>query len=193
LSASAREAQKLYAKNRVLNQALLDADEIPEPTEDELKKEFGEDTWELMSDVEKYSVKEAIVSKRWREKISDAKKQGMKIEKWNQAVDEFVEDPKNLIDHPELEGKTDSFKAFAAQEDNNNVPFKILVSSFLYEESKKKTTHKGSMFLTGSGGPNDKPTPKSNKMGTDEARQLRLTNYTLWKEKLSAGMIEDDF
>ena len=51
-SASARENQKILAKNRVLNQAIVEAEEIPEPTEDELKTKYG-DNWEVMTDVEK--------------------------------------------------------------------------------------------------------------------------------------------
>ena len=81
LSASARENQKIYAKNRVINKALVDADEMPEPTEEELEKEFPE--WYVMSDTEKALAKETVISRNWRKTISQAKEQATKIEKWN--------------------------------------------------------------------------------------------------------------
>jgi len=154
LSASARENQKIYAKNRVINKALADAEEAPEPTEDDLSKEFKD--WDVMSDFEKTLAKETVVSRNWRETIAQAKEQATKIEKWNDSVVEYAEDPKTVIDNPELEGKVTTFKEFAQTEENNSVPFKILVSAFLHEQSKVTTPKKGKMFPSGSGGPNER-------------------------------------
>lgn len=190
LSASAREAQRLYAKNRVITKALVDADEAPEPTEEELATEFKD--WEVMSDVERGLAKETVISRNWRKTIYQAKEQATKIEKWNESVDQYVEDPQTLIDNPDLEGKTDDFKVFATKEENNSVPMKVLVGAFLHERSSKPK-NKGAMFETGSGGPNEKPTPKSNKISVEEARQLRETNYNKYKELLMKDMIEMDF
>src|SRR3990167_5713265 len=74
LSASARENQKIYAKNRVINKALTEADEIPEPTEEDLVKEFSD--WDVMSDTEKMLAKETVISRNWRKVIANAKDQG---------------------------------------------------------------------------------------------------------------------
>lgn len=187
-AASARENQKIYAKNRVINKALVDADEIPEPTEEELVKEFPE--WDVMSDTEKTLAKETVISRSWRQAISKAKEQATKIEKWTESVETFIDDPATLTDNPELEGKTNEFKVFATEESNNSVPFKILVSAFLHEHSKNKVQHKGKMFENGSGGPNEKPTPKSDKISLEESRRLRETDYTKWKEYNDAGKID---
>ncbi len=187
-SASARENQKIYAKNRVINKALVEADEIPEPTEEELTREFPD--WDVMSETEKVFAKETVISRSWRQKISEAKEQASKIEKWNEAVDTFVEDPKTLVDNQELEGKTEEFRTFATEETNNSVPFNILVAAFLHEQSKGKQSHKGKMFENGSGGPNEKPTLKSDKITLEEARTLRETDYTKYREMLMAGKIE---
>jgi hypothetical protein len=188
LSASARENQKIYAKNRVINQALTDAEDIPEPTTEEMTKEFTD--WDLMSDTEKTFAKETVISRRWRGVISEAKNQATKIEKWNDSVDEFTDDPQTLIENPALEGRSDEFKKFAQEETNNSVPFKILVSAFLHENSSGKTSNKGSMFDQGSGGPNTKPVVKSDKLTIEEGRALRETNYDEWARKLKAGKID---
>lgn len=189
-SASARENQKIYAKNRVINQALVQADDIPDPTDEELTREYPD--WELMSDVEKTLAKETVISRNWRKVISEAKEQATKIEKWNESVDTFVEDPKTLVDNPDLEGKTEEFKTFATDEANNSVPFKILISAFLHDHSAGKQPNKGRMFERGSGGPNDKPIPKSDKITLEEARKIRETDYSKYKELLMSGKIESD-
>lgn len=190
LSASARENQKIYAKNRVINKALVEAEDIPEPTEEELSKEFTD--WEVMSEVEKTFAKETVISRNWRKTISQAKEQATKIEKWNESVETFVDDPKTLIDNPELEGKTDEFKEFATQESNNSVPLNVLVPAFLHNHSSSKQPNKGRQFERGTGGPNDKPKLKDGKITLEEGRRLRETDYNKWKEMLTAGRIESD-
>jgi len=189
-SASSRENQRISAKNRVINQALIQADDIPEPTEEELTKEYPD--WDVMSEVEKSLAKETVISRNWRKVISEAKNQATKIEKWNESVDTFVDDPSTLIDNPSLEGKIEEFKEFATIEENNSVPFKILVSAFLHDQTTKKPNNKGRMFERGSGGPNEKPTLKKDTITLDEARKLRVTDYNKWKEYNQAGKIEMD-
>ena len=187
-SASARENQRIYSKNRVMNQALEEANEIPEPTDDEMKSEFND--WELMGETEKMLAKETVISRKWRGRISQAKEQAAKIEKWNESVNQFVEDPKVLSDNPDLEGKTEEFVEFATLDTNISVPFYFLVAAFLHEQSKERVSHKGKMFETGSGGPNDRPTPASDKISLEDARRLRETDYAKYKELLSAGKID---
>ena len=189
-SASSRENQRISAKNRVINKALADAEDVPEPTEDELVAEFRD--WDIMSDTEKMLAKETVVSRNWRKVISQAKEQATKIEKWNESVEEFIEDPKVLNANPDLEGKTDEFKEFATTEENNNVPFNILVAAFLHENGKNKKSNKGKMFERALGGLNDKPKPKDGKISLDESRKLRETNYEKWKEYNQKGMIDFD-
>ncbi len=187
-SESSRENQKINAKNRVINKALADAEDVADPTQEELETVYPD--WELMSDVEKHFAKETEISKRWRSTISQAKEQASKIEKWNESVEEFVGDPKILNDNPELEGKTDEFREFATEEANNNVPFNILVGAFLHQHSTNKVSNKGRMFERAGGGPNDKPQIKKGTITLEEARQLRETNYSKYKEFLAAGKIE---
>jgi len=191
LSASARENQKIYAKNRVITKALVDADDVQDPTEDELKAEYDE--WDVMSNTERKFAKDAIINRKWRETIRQAKDQATKIEKWNDSVEAYISDPKTLSDNPELEGKEESFVAFATTEENNSVPFKLLVSAFLHDHQGKTINNKGSMFETGTGGPNVKPIPVSNKLSLDESRKLRETDYNKWKEYVKENRIETEF
>src|SRR3990172_6269971 len=139
-SESSKENQKIYAKNRVINKALADAEDVPEPTEEELQVEFAD--WDVMSDTERVFAKETVISRNWRKTIAQAKEQATRIEKWNESVEDFVSDPVTLTDNPELEGKTEEFKAFATEEANNSVPFKLLVSAFLHDHTTNKPNNK---------------------------------------------------
>jgi len=169
---------------------LADAEDIPEPTEKELEEEYGKDDYELMSDTEKKFAKEAMISQRWRAAIKKAKDQSKKISKWNEKIGEFINDPQTLIDNPKLEGQTNKFIKFATADENNSVPIKILVSAFLHENSSGKKVNKGSQFQKGTGGPNTKPIPKSNKISLEDAKILKKTDYDEYKKHLKAGNID---
>ncbi len=190
LSASARENQRIYAKNRKLDQAIDEANELPEPTDEELAQVYED--WDLMTSTEKIFAKETLINKRFRERLSKGREEARKIEKWAEQVNEFVDDPQTFIDAPQLEGKQDAFKEFANQETNNAVPFKILVSAFLHEQSQiVKPKNKGKMFEVGNGGPNTPPKPKSDKIGIEESHKLMKTNYNKYVELLKAGKIDN--
>lgn len=185
---SAREAQILASKNKKINEILEQASQLPEPTEDDLKGQYKD--WDVMSEFERTMAKEAFVSKRYREFISEGTKEFKDIDAWNGKVDQFVDDPQVLIDHPELEGKIDDFKLFAMKPTRRGVDFSDLISSFLYEASKETKKNKGAMFETGTAGPSEKFKPKSDKIGLDQARMLRETNYNLWRKMVKEGKID---
>ncbi len=189
LSASAREAQKLHAARRVVNQAIAEASETPEPTEEELTQEYPD--WEVMSDTERKLAKESLIGKRFREKVAEGQKQAEKIEKWEKSVDEFADDPQTLIDNPSLEGKGEDFKEFAKIEENNNIPFKILVSAFLHDHQNNQKKNKGQMFERGLGGSNERPTPKTDVItDAEEVKRLRETDHEKYKKLLMEGKIQ---
>ena len=188
-SEEAKQNQKIYAKNRKLNQAIDEANEIIEPTEEELQAEYAD--WDLLDETTKKIAKESFISNKRFALISEARVEGKKIEKWDEDVNKFIDDPQTFIDHPELEGKADDFKVFANQESNNSIPFKVLVNSFLYEQSKiAKPKSKGAMFPDGSGGPNDNPKPKGDITSIEEMEHLRNTNWKKYREILASGKYE---
>jgi len=185
---SSTEALKIRAKARRLNKAIGDAEEVPDPTEEELKDEFRD--WDVMSNTEQRLAKEAVISKRYRQRISEARVEAKKIDKWSDDVEKFVEDPKTFVTYSELEGKQDEFKVFANEEENNSVPFKILVGAFLHEGSKGVKKKKGKMFEQGTGGPSTPHKSKGNKISMADARLLMKNDYKKYKKLLVAGKID---
>jgi len=189
-SESSREAQKVVAKNRKLVQAIDEAGEVEEPTEDELKVEYPD--WELLDDTTKKVAKDNLTNTRRFALISQARVEAKKIEKWDEDVVKFLDDPQSFIDYPDIESLKDDFRLFANKETHHNVPFDVLAKSFLYEQSKTaKPKSKGSMFPTGSGGPNDKGAKKDGKISVAESEVLRKTNYEKYKRYLKEGKVDN--
>jgi len=184
---STREAQVLHAKNKQLVNAVDEASLI-EVTEEDLQREYQD--WDLMTDTEKRLAKESLLSSRRFNIIRDEQLKFKDVEAWNEKVNVFTDDPKTLVDHPQLEGKIEDFKLFASKPTRRGVDFEDLIPAFLYNESKNKVApKKGQMFEQGTGG-NSKPKPKGDKISTEEGRLLMNTDYNKFKELLKAGKIE---
>jgi hypothetical protein len=187
-SESSREAQKIHAKNRKINEGVAKAGEINDVSDEELQAEYSD--WDVMSETERKLAKKNLINDKRFAIIQQTTEEAKKIEKWGDDVDKFVDDPKTLIDNPELEGKQKEFTVFANEQSNHAVPFKILVGAFLHDMESKKKINKGKMFETGSGGPNTKQKPISDKISVDEAAKLMKSDYKKYKELLLAGKIE---
>lgn len=190
-SESTREAQVLHAKNKKVNEAIDRAVALPEPTEEELKAEYA--NWDELDEFAQKMARDVVSSKKKMEVLAEATKEFKDIDAWNEKVDKFVDDPKVLVKHPELDGKEEEFKVFATKATRRGVDFEDLVSAFAYDISKQtKPKQKGQMFETGSGGPNEKPKPHDDTISPEEGRKLRTTDYKKWKEMLTAGKIRNE-
>lgn len=186
--ASTREAQILASHNRKMTEVIEKADQIPDATPEELKAQFPD--WELMDPVQQVLIKDSIKNKKIFSMLGQVTKESRDIEAWNNKVDEFINDPKTLIAHPDLEGKQDDLKVFATKPSRRNVDFADIVSSFLYDAAKAKTKNKGAMFQSPTAGPSTPVKPKTDKITMAEAMALKQTNFNKYKEFLVAGKID---
>lgn len=188
-----REALILNARDKKMKEALASANEMPEPTEDELKTEalLKGFTYDEMTPIERGLFKTAVHSDRRLARVTEVAKDGQDIDEWNTKVDEYADNPEVTVKYPKLEGKQDEFKLFASKPTRRGIEFETLVSAFLYEETAKKPViTKGPMFETPTGGGSDRPAPKKdNKISVEDSITLRQTNYKEWKKQLEAGNI----
>ena len=186
---SSREAHILYSKTKKITEVIEKASDVPEPTEEELRTEYPE--WDVMSDFEQKLAKKNMINDRKFDAIGEATKEFKDMETWGKKIDEFLADPETLSKNPALEGKEDLFKVFVSKETRRGVDFPDLVSAFLYSEDQKpKVQNKGKMFEVGTGGRNEKPKPKTDKINAEESRRLRITDYKKYLSYLKAGKIE---
>lgn len=187
---STSEAQILYSKNKKITDAIAKAGEVPEPTEEELVQEYGDD-WDTMSAFEQRIAKENLTTKRKLAAITEATKEFKELDAWNGKVDAFLTDPKTIANHPELDGREDEFKLFATKPTRVGVNFSDLTASFLYSTQGKPAKKKGSMFEVGAAGAKDKPAMHTDKISVEESRILRTTDYKKYIQLVREGKIDN--
>lgn len=187
---SAKEGQELAKDKEKIDQAFLEARNLSDPNEEELKKEYAD--WDLMSDTEKRLAKDNLTFRRRFEIADKADQERKAITDWFNKVDEYIDNPKTLINNPDLEGKQERFKEFAKDKNRQNIPLATLAESFLYQESKSKVKHVGKMFETGKGGEKKISNPNDGKISIEESSRLRDSNYPEYVRLLKAGKIRAD-
>ena len=183
---SQREAKVLHSKLKGFEKA----SEIKNPTDEDMTKEYSD--WEDMTDFEKKIAKNDWKNERRNEAIDQVIIESKDVDSWNNKVDEYIEDPANLVKNPRLEGKLEEFQIFASKPSRRNVDFGDLVSAFLFNlDETKPAKKKGKMFETGTGGPSKK-SKRSDKISVDQASVLKQTNYAKYKRLLIAGKISTE-
>lgn len=187
---STRESMILINKQKRLNEAVDEANSLPEPTDNELIQEARMQgfNYEDLSDFEKLMFKGKIHNDRKFGKISEATQMSRDLDAWNKKVDEFVGDPKTMIAYPQLEGKEEEFKAYTVKTGRRGVDFDVLVPAFIQMMQTTKPKHTGKMFETGTSTVT-KTKPAPDKISIAEAEKIRKTNYAKYKELLLSGKI----
>jgi hypothetical protein len=184
---SSAEALLIRSKTKKLTEVIEKAGDVPAPTEEEMMAEYPE--WDVMSDFEKKLAIKNTTNDRRFEAISEATKEFKSIDTWNKKIDDYLADSEVLANHQELEGKEEEFKVFASKPSRRGADFEDLVSAFLYTRPEP-VKHTGKMFEVGSGGINEKPKPKSNKISVADSMILRKTDYKKYLSYLKKGLIE---
>ena len=192
-SASAAEAIILNARNKKYDEAVAMAEQIKEPEDDVMVAEYGKTEWDEMTDAQKKLAKKAWVSDVKMQIVVNASKEGKAVTDWIVKVNTFLEDPKTLNKHPQLEGKQADFKSFSLKESRRGLDFETLVLAFIGEQSTKvPDKKKGEMFPKGGSGKHGKPAPKDDMLTAAQGRLLMKTDYKAYKAKLIAGKIKNE-
>lgn len=187
---SAREAQLLTDNKSKIIQTLDNVDQLPEPTEDELRAAYP--NYDMMTDVEKEIVKDNVKVKRQfnavKEVVKTDTKNAEERKAWIEKVDEFISDEITVIRYPELAGRERKFRVYAQDASKQGIPMEIVVKNFLYDYSKLNPAKKGSMF---NGNSNGQPINKNDgKITAEQARQLRLTDNRKYQQLVREGKID---
>jgi len=186
-SESSREAQRIATENKKINEVIDQSSQIPEPTEEEMVKEWPE--WENMEDYSRKLAIQATKARRFQENLAKARGEGKKLEQWNERVDKLLDDPQTLIQYPELEGRVEELRIYATAAPNTK--FDVLIPGFLYNAKKAQVKNKGQMMPKGTAGSSH--TGKTdNKLSLEEGRKIRETDYNKWKQLVKDGKIKTD-
>jgi len=192
---SSREAHKLKQREGKMNAAMDEADNLPEPTEEEMKGKYGDD-WDVMDSFQKQVAIDSYQANRKLDILARARRETKQIDDWSGKVDRFVDNPKTLNNYPGLEGKIDDFKQYASNPKEMNGDMDTIVKAFLFESETKKidrnAKNKGKqMFPTGKSGGQTKPQRSDGMLSVEEGAVLMRTDYKKFRELLAQGKIRN--
>jgi hypothetical protein len=183
---SGQEAMVLNSKNKKILETIEEANNIPEPTIEELKEyatkmgaEYDElDTFSqnMLKKTFKSEKKDALLTNL----VADEK--NMKI--WQDKVEEFAADETTLQDYPSLAGHEEDFVKYCSKKTHINADFNLLVAGFLFklpEENKNRN-----LLLPRGGGSKNGPA-KPVELNQDDARVMRQKNPKKYLEMVQAG------
>jgi hypothetical protein len=187
--ASTQEALALHFKNEKLQNTIEEAQNIPEPTEEEVRayaESKGED-YEMLSDLTKAVIKDNLHNKKKFEKIDIANQESKDIVAWVGKVDHFIDSADTVNKYPDIIDNAEDFKAFAIKPSRRGMDLDDVATSFLYgktlEQPKK---NKGSILLPTGGVAEVKPEGITD----DQAKAIRVNNPKEYKRLIKAGKIK---
>lgn len=189
-SESSKEALTQYFKNKKLTETIEEANNIPDPTEEELVA-YARSTGSDYDDLDEFTkgvLKETLLNKRRFEKINDIVKESKEIDAWADKVEAYANSPETIANNPLIEENAEEFKKFCMKAQRRGMDLEDLSASFLYglANSPVKKKKKGSMLLDGGGGIQQKP-----KGLTDEdAKNIRVNNPKEYRRLIKEGKIK---
>lgn len=193
---SSREAHILAEGKQKLEEEIDEAQNIPTPTEDELREDLKKDGIELddLSAFEKKLAIESLHQKNINNKVKEirnrTKADEERVEQRTNEVETFAIHPDTLKRFPKLEGKQDDFIAYATKPSRLVLDLEDLAKLFIIDLPEPKK-NKGKMFEIGTGGPNDKPKQRTGIItDPDIAETLRQNDFKKYTNLLKAGKIQ---
>lgn len=182
---STREGQVLFAKQRKFAETVEMANQLPEPTDDEVKAVYT--NWEDMTDTERLLAKDNYINRRKFDLVYQATQEGKQIEEWAEKVDSFL--TVDASKYAKLAGREDEFKNFALKPTRRGLDMHDLAKLFLYDIAEAPSTPKrGSLLASGSSG--NAPKPKPDFIDEKQAQKLRTSNHKLYQKLVREGKVK---
>ena len=183
---SGQEAMVLNSKNKKILETIEEANNIPEPTIEELKeyaKNMGADYDELDT-FSQNMLKKTLKSEKKDALLTNlvADEKNMKI--WQDKVEAFAADETTLQDYPSLAGHEEDFVKYCSKKTHINADFNLLVAGFLFK-LPEETKNKNLLLPRGGGGRNGPAKPVEQTQ--DDARAMRLKDPKKYMEMVRTG------
>lgn len=184
---SAREAMVLWSKNKKLNETIMEAANLGEPTEDELMvyaHGMGA-KYEELDDFTKNVLKEQFLSKKKFDKIYEVSRESKKLDEWVDNLDKFLENEETANKYPALIENAEDFKAFCLRGKRPYTDLEDLVPAFLYQYESKPKKHYGELLLSGGNGQVEPARPKG--VSEDDLADLRQSDLKEYMRAVKLG------
>lgn len=186
------EAQIQAARNRALLDKIDQANQIPEPKDEEMivfVNGRGGD-WELLTPFEQETQRDIWKGKKRDSLLNEAVKTTKDIDAWAGQLDEFIDKSDGDPKYVGLSGHEAEFRDFAMKQSHRGVDIdSLLLPAFLQNLPKPKK--RADLFLKGGGG--DKDDSKPGKLtDTDQVSALRTTDPRAYKRAIKEGKVDLD-
>jgi len=169
-----QEAMILNSKNKKFLETVEEAENIPDPTIDELK-EYAKQMGSEYDDLDAFAqnvLKENLLNKKRFGKISGLVAEEKQVAKWVGKVESFLTDETTIQKYPALSGLTDEFIKYATKKNHINADLDLLVAGFMWKQPNKPV--KRSVLLPRSRGGAGVPiVPVSTDLTEDDAMVYR--------------------
>jgi hypothetical protein len=189
---STKEGLTQYFKNEKLKETIEQANNLPEPTEDELivfARSKGTN-YDDLDDFSKAILKETLWNKNKTNKINEIVQVSKDIDAWADKVEAFANSVETVAKYPLVEENAEEFKRFCMKSARRGMDMEDLATSFLYGLSNipVKKPSKGAMFL--SGGNSSVKEEKPAGLNEDDAMRIRESNPKEYARLIKAGKIK---
>lgn len=188
-AASTAEAQRLAQSNKTYEEKIEEANNLPEPTDEECRTEYGADEWDAL---------DAVTQKIARKSLHSDKKMAF-ISKINEAVkvskerlikiNAFSADPETVKQFPTIEGREEEFVKFASKESRQNMDLEDVAILFNSITPKRQKAPNGQLFPR-NGSSLDKGKPKPTHLTADQAKVIRQTDQRKYQRMVRDGKIK---
>lgn len=183
---STQESMILNSKNKKILQTIDEAENLPEPTLEELQafaKENGAEYDELDTFAQNL-LKETLQNKRYRGKIGSLVADERNMQNWVTKVETFLESEETLQRFPELANLSDEFIKYATKKTHMNSDFDLLVAGFMYKNPKPSTTKKSLLLPRGAGNGGMSKGSTPTEPTEDDAIVYRTKDHKKYKEMI---------
>lgn len=193
LKESGQEAMILNSKNKKILETIEEAENLPEPTQEELEiyaKEMGTDFGDLDTFAQNV-LKENLQNKRRFGKISDLVAQEREVSKWVDNVKEFLSAEDINEKYPSLLNKEDEFIKYASKRTHIGSDLDLLVAGFMWKQPSK--SKKSVLLPVGRGKPVGSLPKKSKALTEEDAKVIRSKDHKKYKEMIKAKKFKTSF
>lgn len=187
-----QEAMILNSKNKKILDTIEEAENLPEPTMDDLKiyaKEMGTEYDDLDTFAQNV-LKENLQNKRRFSKISDLVAQEKQVSNWVNKVKDFVDTEDFVEKYPDVSVDSEEFLKYASKKSHIGADLDLLVAGFLWKQPNKPK--KSVLLPSGKGSPLGSQPKKSIDPTEEDARLIRKRDHKQYKEMIKRKKFKID-
>lgn len=185
---SSAEARILALRNKTYEQKIEEAENLPEPTDEECRKEYGSE-WDEKGEMDQKLAKQILRDKRYKEVVRSIHREQKADREYGEKVSAWAVNPETLKQFPELEGNEAAFVEFASKPTRRGLELEDVAVIFKGTRQAKGKAPSGSMFPRPSTS-QTKQQPKPATLDADKMSTVRKVDHKAYQEMIRTGKVK---